>query len=156
MNLSEFEARKHELKCRNCGTTALKIHKPGNGNHIGAECAFCGCKDPVEKGVWWFAQNGSNKHVRKSKHNVAEVWQRWGNHCAFCGKSASLCELLRISHQAQHVHPIMFGGAEDGPAIPICSRCQEMTRPLLLETRDVERALQELEIKNASKKSIFD
>jgi len=147
MRLMDFEAQRDKMECRRCGSTSLESYKPNNGNHVGVRCTACGCKDPIEQGVWWLAQDGSREHLRKSKHNVAEVWQRWGNHCAFCGKSGSLCERLGISRQAQHVYPIMFGGAEDGPVIPICARCQEMTRPLLLETRSISDALAELDVK---------
>lgn len=144
MTLEEFKAEQSTLRCRKCGLLGLDENRPSNANHVGARCPNCGCKDPIAPGMWWFSQNGSKDHFRKTKHNVQEVWSRCGNHCSFCGKSWALCELLCIGRQAQHIYPIMFGGTEEGAVIPICARCQEMTRPLLLETRDVLNALGEL------------
>jgi hypothetical protein len=144
MKLSGFEACKEEIKCRVCGNAALETYKPNNGNHVGVRCAACGCKDPIESGLWWLSQNGTKDHVRHMKHDSKKVWDEWGGHCSFCGKSDALCRMLDISLQAQHVFPVMFGGEEDGPLVPICARCQEMTRPLLLETRAVMNALAEL------------
>jgi len=144
MNIQEFEEQKDSLQCKRCGHNGLDLYAPPNANHKGAKCRHCGSPSPLAQ--QWFSQNGSKEHVRKTKHDVAEVWQRCGNHCSFCGKNWKLCERLNISRQAQHVHPVMFGGREEGLVIPICSRCQEMTRPLLLETRDVMIALAEFDI----------
>src|SRR6266576_3956437 len=143
MTLTEFLERKENLACQRCNHIGLEEYRPANANHAGARCPSCGTKAPLAQ--QWFTQNGSREHVRKTKHNVEEVWERYGNHCSFCGKDSSLCKRLGISRQAQHVHPIMFGGTEDGLVIPICSRCQEMTRPLLLETRDIANELGELD-----------
>lgn len=143
MKLEYFEANKTTLTCGRCGAVGLEIYKQPNANGIGARCSFCGSKAPLAP-IIWFEQNGTRDHVRRMKHDTDEVWRNLGDHCSFCGKGRRLCKLLNISLQAQHVHPIMFGGKEDGLIVPICARCQEMTRPLLLETRDVMNALAEL------------
>lgn len=147
MNLQIFEEQKESLACRKCGHLGLESYRPANGNHVGACCPECGIKDPIEAGLWWLAQDGSKDHVRRTKHNVREVWMHGGDFCSFCGKSWGLCELLKIGRTAQHVKPIMFGGAENGLMIPFCTRCQEMSRAMLLETRDVMNALAELKLK---------
>lgn len=148
MTLAEFEKQKEELKCRRCGHVGLETNKPSNGNHVGARCPECGIKDPVRAGLWWFSQEGSSESVKRkrySEHDVRATWEQWGDHCSFCGKPWDLCVRLKISRTVQHVHPIMFDGAEDGPVIPFCARCQEMSRPAQLETRDVLNALLELD-----------
>lgn len=147
MTLEEFKIKRATLRCRKCSFLGLDEHRPGNGNHVGARCPNCGCKDPVEAGMWWFSQDGSKDHIRRTKQNAREVWMRCGDHCSFCGKSWTLCERLKIGRTAQHVYPVMFGGREEGLTIPFCARCQEMSRAMLLETRDVMNALQELDIK---------
>jgi hypothetical protein len=148
MKLAEFEARKEEIRCRVCGNAVLETYRPDNGNHVGARCPACGCKDPISPGIWWLSQDGSAESIKRkrhSEHDVRETWRRWGDHCSLCGKPWDLCVRLKIGRTVQHVHPIMFDGAEDGPVIPFCARCQEMSRPLQLETRDVLNALLELD-----------
>ena len=143
MRLSEFEGRKNSLRCGRCGAQGLETYKQPNAGGVGARCLSCGSKAPLAP-IIWFQQDGTKDHVRRMKHDTKDVWEKWGGHCSFCGKSDALCKLLHIGLQAQHVWPVMFGGSEDGPVVPICARCQEMTRPLLLETRDVMNALAEL------------
>jgi hypothetical protein len=144
VKLSEFEEQRERLACGRCGIIGrLEIYKQPNANGIGAHCPNCGSKAPLAPDIW-FQQDGTKDHVRRMRHDTAKIWEEWGDHCSFCGKNSAICEILGIGLQAQHVWPIMFGGPEDGPCIPICARCQEMTRPLLLESRAVGIALSEL------------
>lgn len=146
MTLAEFTERKEDLVCQRCNHVGLEEYRPPNANHVGARCPSCGTKAPLSQ--QWFSQNGSSeslKRKRYSEHDVRTTWQQWGDHCSFCGKSWELCVRLHIGRTVQHVNPIMFGGAEDGPVVPYCARCQEMSRPMQLETRDVLNALGELD-----------
>ncbi len=143
MKLADFETMKDLLKCGRCGGVGLETYRQPNAGGVGARCPHCGSKAPLAPDIW-FTQDGTKDHIRRTKHDTIKVWSENGSHCSFCGKSDALCKLLGIGLQAQHIHPVMFGGAEDGVLVPICARCQEMTRPLLLETRAVMNALAEL------------
>lgn len=139
MTVAEFNATRQTMRCQRCGHEGLDVYRPENGNHVGARCVACGTKSPLA-GVQWLSQNGSAEalaRVRRSGHDVRAVWAVSGDHCGFCGKSWDLCSRLKIGRTVQHVHPVMFGGAEDALVIPFCARCQEMSRAALLETRDV-------------------
>jgi len=146
MNVTEFEHTKAAQRCLRCGHVGLDTYRPANGNHVGARCSNCGSKSPLT--LTWFSQNGSAQHIerpRQSAHDVRETWELWGDFCAFCGKSWTLCERLHIGRTVQHVYPITLGGAEDSSVIPFCARCQEMSRAALLETLDVMREIKRLE-----------
>lgn len=147
MTVIEFEKTCGTIACQKCGNLGLEVYRPINGNHVGAQCPRCGSKTPMA-GVQWFAQNGSSQAMRRTRRSVEElreVWVASGDHCGFCGKSWDLCCRLKIGRTVQHVHPVMFGGAEAGLLIPFCARCQEMSRAALLETRDVMNEFESLE-----------
>ena len=143
MNLTEFNEKKDQLACRNCRRVGLVERRPQNGNNVGAFCPGCRCRDPIREGLWWLAQNGSSEHVegKVKGPDVEDVWEKHGNHCAFCGISWALAEKMEVGRQRQHVWPVAFGGPEDGELIPICARCQEITRPLLLIVRQIARTI---------------
>jgi len=146
MTLAEFRTKHKmgEVKCRSCSLSDLAEYSPSNGNHVGVICNNCKIKDPIEAGKWWLVQNGSSEHLCRTKSSPKEIMQTWseyGFHCAFCGMNWELCTKLGISKQRQHVWPLMFGGPNDGKVIPICSRCQEMTRPLLFLVKKVAEQL---------------
>lgn len=52
-----------------------------------------------------------------------------------------LCEQLGIGLTAQHVRPVVLGGAEESTLIPFCARCQQGSTAALAETRGIEQAL---------------
>ena len=59
-------------------------------------------KNPLAP-IIWFEQDGTKDHIRRMKHDTRKVWDEWGGHCSFCGKSEELCKILNIGLQAQHV-----------------------------------------------------
>ena len=142
MTVAEFDAQRSALMCLNCRGMGLVLEHVINNNGQRAKCPKCGaygarCYGPE------FLPQGKNGKARKSVSaaELREVWKAAGDHCSHCGKSWDLCERLRIGRNRQHVHPIEFGGAEDGVVIPYCARCHEHANASLRETADFRREL---------------
>lgn len=137
---TEFEALAPDLRCQDCGHTGLELAPPHpNNNGVRPCCPHCGSLKPVP-GVQWLKQPG-NERKRVSKRDVRAVWEQFGDHCSFCGSPRYLCERLHVGLTQQHIVPIALGGAEDGPVVPMCARCQEMSAAALRRVRDELAAL---------------
>lgn len=137
MTVSEFEAQRTSLACQHCRHVGLEVEHNRNNNGYRPVCPQCGSKIPIS-GVQWLAQNGAaDRKLRRGKTpSPPDVWLANGDHCAFCGKSRGLCERLGIGLTVQHVVPVILGG-EDGPLVPFCARCQEISVAALRHTREV-------------------
>ena len=140
---SEFEATKHTLRCSNCGGVGLVTSYNANNNSVRPTCPGCGNNSPLV-GVQWLRQDRASKRRPARLSNdptTEEVWAANGDHCAYCGKSRSLCERLGIGLTIQHAHPVIFGGVESSPLIPFCARCQQGSVAALAETQRIQNAL---------------
>jgi hypothetical protein len=145
LSMVEFEAQRANLACQHCQHVGLEVERNPNNNGLRPICGHCGSKIPLS-GVQWLTQNGAaNRKLRRGQTDTPlNVWLENGDHCAFCGKSRTLCERLGIGITVQHVVPVVLGG-DQGPLIPFCARCQEMSVAALRETRDVQRTVGSLE-----------
>lgn len=66
--------------------------------------------------------------VRKRTPSVADVLERWGAECAYCGLALTVETATR-----DHVRPVALGGTESlGNVVPACLRCNGIKgdRPL--------------------------
>lgn len=139
MTVSEFEAQRERLACQHCGGVGLaKSERHPNNNGVRPVCPQCGSIGPIP-GIQWLRQNGAEeRRLRRlpGTPSTSEVWAANGDHCGFCGKPWAFCERVGIGLTIQHVVPVVFGGG-DGPLIPFCARCQEMSVAALKETRNV-------------------
>lgn len=70
--------------------------------------------------------------IRKSisKHTRQQVYEKYGGHCAYCGKALEYKDM-----QVDHLIPLRSGGADDMKNyMPACRRCNHYKRGSSLET----------------------
>lgn len=139
-----FARQRKELGCQHCGQVGLDEYRPSSGaDLVGARCPGCGSLRPLA-GVQWLPKDSATRRRPRSAISPEDVWMANGDHCAFCGKSRTLCLRLGVGLTVQHVVPVVFGG-EDSVLIPFCARCQEASVAALRETRNILGELESLD-----------
>jgi hypothetical protein len=117
MTVQEFVDHAGSLSCAYCQSLELATRrKPPN--HIELYCISCG------RHQRYLAQSSQGTNRPKLKAGTLdEVWAEARGHCAHCGLSSEMLEILGLHRTIQHVPPFAVDGHE-GYKIPLCSWCQ--------------------------------
>ena len=83
-----------------------------------------------EKTIESTAKEGSMIRRTIPKHTRQQVYEKYGGHCAYCGKALKYKDM-----QVDHLIPLRSGGADEMKNyMPACRRCNHYKRSSSLET----------------------
>jgi ribosomal protein S14 len=146
MTLQEFEATRHTLACRQCGTVGvLRTRENPNNRGIHVVCPHCDCRDPLG-GRPFLSQRGPRprRPALSPDASLEAVWAQWGDQCAGCGTTTAWLQRLGIGRHRQHAPPLATVTAEaETTLLPLCALCHEHVTATQRAMQAIVRALAE-------------
>jgi len=120
MTRADFNARRHEMRCRFCGDPRLRILEDAKPPHeAGLGCASCG-----RHNGWLSKDENAEKRPNIKPGRRDDVWAKFGDRCVHCGIEAKHLDMLGYARTVQHCPPWKIERSQEVLLLPYCEPCQ--------------------------------